>query len=164
MAKDNITDNEQSVPKDKEQEKTMSKQGKIFLLVGIILLQTIIAYLIVANYYAEIHKFVSSVTQDNGLYYSIENLIINPAESRGERYLLISITFEMDNSTALSQIENKNAQIVDRINTLLSQRTVSQVKSINDRIEIKKEIIMIINELLNQKAVRNLYFTKFVMQ
>ena len=164
MANNKKTENEQSESENKKPGKTMSKQGKIFLFVGIFLLQSLIAYLIVANYYAELYKFVNTITHQDGLYYSIENLIINPAESEGERYLLISITFEMNNSTALSQIERKKAQIVDRINTLLSQRTVSQVKSINDRIEIKKEIIMVINELLNQKAVRNLYFTKFVMQ
>lgn len=145
-------------------EKQGTNRGKIFLFIGIFLVQALIAYLIVANYYSSIYSLANSITQEKGLYYSIENLIINPAKSEGERYLIASLTIEIDGSKALAQIETQHAEVVDRINTLLSQRTVSQLNSINDRVEIKKEISMVLNELLNKKSVRNLYFTKFVMQ
>jgi len=164
MAENSEKVNKESGLEESEQVKKISGRGKIFLVTGMFLLQAVIAYLIVANYYSEVYKFINMITREDGLYYSIENLIINPADSRGERYLIASITIEMDNSQALTQIETQNAEVVDKINTLLSQRTVSQLNSISDRVEIKKEISMVINELLNQKSVRNLYFTKFVMQ
>jgi len=160
MEENNKTDKAANGTKEKQEK----KRGKIFLYVGIFLVQALIAYLIVANYYSNIYNLANSLTQEEGLYYSIENLIINPAKSEGERYLIASLTIEIDDSKALTQIETQHAEVVDRINTLLSQRTVSQLNSINDRNEIKKEISMVINELLNKKSVRNLYFTKFVMQ
>jgi len=173
MAKDNLTTDEEQ--KEELAEKTMDekagekkkfggKAGKIFLIVGILLLQGVGAYFIVSTYYPEMYGMMNSMNPEGGVYFSIENLIINPAKSEGERYLILSITAELTASGELNTLETRHAEVVDRVNTVLTQRTVSELNDINDRKEVKREIGIVINEVLNKKSVRNLFFTKFVLQ
>lgn len=148
-------------------EKPASKlggKGKIFLLAGIVLVQAAAAYTLVNAYYPEIKDFTTQFEATGGVYYKIENVIINPAQSNGERYLILSLTIELDNGGALGTLEAKNAELQDRINTTVSTYTAEELSSLNNRDTIKKDLGIVINKVIGKKAVRNLFFTKYVLQ
>jgi len=46
----------------------------------------------------------------------------------------------------------------------LSSRTVGQLTQVSDRQEIRRELSGVINSSIGVRSVRNLYFTKYVMQ
>ncbi len=161
----NIDQNESE--NDSNQEKGNSKAkriGKIFLILAIIAVQGIAAFAIINKNYSEIKETVDGFSQQGGVYYKMDNIIINPAHSNGERYLIISLAFEMNNSADVAQAEKMNVEIIDRINSHLIRKTAEELSSVESREELKKELQTEINEVLEKKAVRNLFITKYVIQ
>lgn len=141
-----------------------SRYGKIFLYAGIIFLQTLAAYGIYHFYYNDIETWIGSFESDERYFYAIEDVIINPAGSNGERYLILSVEFEVDSNGEINMLEQNNAQIVDSLNVILSTKTAEELISIESRIQIKQEIGMMVNKTLGKKVVRNLFITKYVLQ
>ncbi len=167
-----MSEQEDKAPEEEnEQEKNgetssgrFGKMGKIFLLAGIVLAQAAGAYAIINNYYPEVKDFTAQFESSGGVYFEFKNVIINPAESNGERYLILSLTVELNDGGALSTLDRKNAEVQDRINTALSKRTARELSSLDNRNPIKKELGIVINDVIGEKSVRNLFFTKYVLQ
>lgn len=159
---------EQITESTEESEKTSSpafgKLGKVFLIIGIVLVQAAGSYALVSGFYPEISKFTAGFESEGGVYYTIENIIINPAESNGERYLIMSITVELNGGGVLEVLNTKKAEVLDRINTVMSNYTAEQLGSLENRDSIKKQVGIVINDIVNKKSVRNLFFTKYVLQ
>lgn len=138
--------------------------GKIFLSLTAIGLQVFLSMYLMKSHYGSVDSFFASFASSETAYHEIENLIINPSESDGERYLLLSLALELSSSGDIMTIEKNSIKIRDQINTILSYRTVEQLNDLGSRDALKKEIGVMINETLDKKAVQNLFFTKYVMQ
>jgi len=147
-----------------ENGKKGSKTGKIFLFAGVICLQIVLSFFIIRNFYPSVHKTMSSLAESEPVYYQIEEIIINPANTDGARYLLLSIAMELENAGVSAELEKKRAIIIDDINTMLSQYTTDEFNNIEKREIIKKELAVMINQTLEKNSVQNLFFTKYVMQ
>lgn len=143
---------------------SMGKIGKIFLITGIVLVQIAAAYTLVNGFYPEISNFTAGFESSGGVYYEFDNIIINPANSNGERYLIMSITIELNDGSALGTLDARKAEVQDRINTVMSNHSASELNSLAKRDLIKKELGIVINEVIDKKSVRNLFFTKYVLQ
>ncbi len=141
-----------------------SKYGKIFLIAAILLAQAGAAYAVMNSYYENIYEWVDGLSTDGNIFHTYENIIINPAKSDGERYLIISLVVEVDSGGDAALLETRSAKIIDKVNLILTQRTPDELSAIEVREEIKQEIGIVINEVLNKNAVRNLFFTKYVLQ
>ena len=140
------------------------KIGKIFLLIGVIVAQGIAAYAIIKNNYPDIKETIDGLSQKGGVYYKVDNIIINPAHSDGERYLILSLAFEMNNSNDVATADKMSVEIIDRVNSHLIQKSAIELSSIEQREVIKEELKNEVNDLLEKKAVRNLFITKYVIQ
>lgn len=141
-----------------------SRYGKIFLIVIVLLAQAGGAYAIINSYYPEIYQWVDSLSTDGNIYHTYENIIVNPFQSDGERYLILSIAVEVNSGSDAAQLEKKRAKIIDKVNLILTKRTADELADLDVREDIKQEIGIMINEVLDKKAVRNLFFTKYVLQ
>lgn len=138
--------------------------GKIFLSLATIGAQIFLSLYLMNNYYSSIDGMMASFSASETAYHEIENLIINPSGSDGERYLLLSMALELNSSGDIMLIERDGIKIRDQINTILSYRTVEQLNDLGSRDALKREIGVAINLILDKKAVQNLFFTKYVMQ
>ncbi|MDZ7772888.1 MAG: flagellar basal body-associated FliL family protein [Balneolaceae bacterium] len=141
-----------------------SRYGKIFLMMAVLLGQAGGAYGIVNTYYEQIHTWISSMSSQGGVYKNFENIIINPAESAGESYLILTVAVELYSESQLAVVEKNSVKIVDKINRVLSQRSSSELANLDTREEIKRDLGLAINQTLEKKVVRNLFFTKYVLQ
>jgi flagellar basal body-associated protein FliL len=148
----------------KEKGKKGTGYGKIFLLVVVLLVQAAGAYAIVQKTYPDIYSYLNSFSTTGGYYFEMENLIINPKNSNGQRYLIVSLAFEFDKSSDVAKADRMKVEIVDRVNLLMIQKTTDELSSLEKRDVIKNELITAMNDLLGKKAVRNLFFTKYVIQ
>ena len=155
---ENTAENNEETHEEEQQE-----NGNFFIRHGK-LAQAGGAYLIINTYYDDIDNWMESMSEDQSYYHTYEEIIINPAESNGERYLLLSVTVEVDKEEFVSQLEKNNAQIIDKMNIILAERTAEELTKFEIREKIKQEIGVMINKTVNQKAVRNLFFTKYVLQ
>jgi len=168
MAEEQLKNTEEFEPEnDSNQQEGKSKIkriGKIFLILAIIAVQGIAAFAIINKNYSDIKKTVDGFSQQGGVYYKLDNIIINPAHSNGERYLILSLAFEMNNSTDVANAEKMNVEIIDRINSHLIRKTSEELSSVEKRDILKSELQKEINDVLEKKAVRNLFITKYVIQ
>lgn len=137
--------------------------GKIFLLLLILSGQTYLAYVIVDKYYPVIYAKIHLDPPPEMGVYEMEQLVVNPANTNGRRYLLVEISLEMV-AEDIPKMETINPKIKQDMIETLSSRTVSQLTTSQERERLRKELSEIINSSLGSSSVHNLYFTKYVLQ
>ena len=139
--------------------------GNIFLIVALLIGEAVGAYLIIDNYYPEIYDWVYGHPPDYGGYYDITDIVVNPNNSEGLRFLVISLSLELRSPNDVALVQRNEVLIMDAIITMLSRRTVEELSSVESRGELKDEIGTKINtEILGKSSVREVLFTKYVMQ
>ncbi len=106
----------------------------------------------------------NDVPVDFGSFYEVENIIINPAQSQGGRYLMINVGFESDKEVVLTELENKEVVIRDRVIKMLGEFTVPELSDIDRRSFLKDTLLSSVNAVLKDGEVRRLYFTQYVLQ
>jgi len=141
-----------------------SSAGNIFLIIAILIAEAIAAYTVVALYYPELYEWANGAPPGYGAIYEIQDMVINPNETEGMRYLVVSMGVQLNNQGSLEDVQRNEVIIKDAVNTLLSQKTVQQLQDVESRMTLKQEVGVVINSILDDNAVRNVFFTKYVMQ
>lgn len=137
--------------------------GKIFLLVLILAGQGYLAYVIVDKYYPSIYAKMNEEDPPVIGPYIMEQLVVNPANTNGRRYLMVEISLEM-NVEHIPLMETSNPKVKQELIETFSSRTVSQLTTPQERDIIRQEVTDIINSSIGETSVQNLYFTKYVLQ
>lgn len=138
--------------------------GNIFLLAAILIAEAVGAYTVVALYYPDIYEYVNGVPPGYGAIYEMNDIVVNPTTSEGLRYLVVSVGIQLNKQSAIEDLNRNNVIIKDAINTLLSKKDVQELQQVEGRMELKQEIGLVINNILDQNVVQNVFFTKYVMQ
>jgi flagellar protein FliL len=99
-----------------------------------------------------------------GEFAQIEGMIINPADSGGKRYLLISVGLESHSPAALEELGAKEVVVRDTILKVLGVRTVNELADVALRNQIKDEIRHAVNDVLGEGKIDRMYFTQYVLQ
>ncbi|WP_263785543.1 flagellar basal body-associated FliL family protein [Salinibacter grassmerensis] len=94
----------------------------------------------------------------------MEGLVVNPAGSRGNRYLAVSVAFEMGAPTVKKEMKKKKVIVKDAVLRLLSEQTVEELSNPNRRDSLKASLRNEANGILSKGEVDRLYFTEFVLQ
>jgi len=106
----------------------------------------------------------AAAPMEYGSFYEVENMIVNPAESQGSRYLMVNVGFESDADEVLTELEDKEVVVRDRVIKLLGEFTVPQLSDIDRRTFLKDTLRTSVNQVLQKGAVQRLYFTQYVLQ
>lgn len=138
--------------------------GKYFLLLLILFGQGVLAYALVDKYYPTVYEKMHEKNPDDFGTYQMEELVINPANTNGKRYLLVEISLELKDKEHILQFEKNQMKLKQEIIESLSTRTIRELTQVEGREEIREDLIEIINSTIDIPTVRNLYFTKYVMQ
>ncbi len=112
----------------------------------------------------ESEEVESSPAELNENIYMLNDLVINPAASNGSRYVAMSIGLGVTEEKALSELQNREIQVRDAVNMLLSQKTLSKFIDIKERGTLKDEILETINNKMVDHRVESIYFTEYVIQ
>jgi len=99
-----------------------------------------------------------------GDIYEMETFIVNLSGDSGNHYLKVKISLELNNKNVSLEIDKRLAQFRDSILTLLSSKTMQDVKSLEGKAQIRAEIITILNQYLKAGKVINVYFGDFIVQ
>lgn len=94
---------------------------------------------------------------------AIENLILNPAESGGSRFLIATLVLDTDDETR-AQLEARDAEARDLLQTVLAIRTVAELSDISLRDEIRDDLRIALNTMLGYEGVRRIFLPQFVIQ
>ena len=138
--------------------------GKYFLIVLILVVQVLVAYTIVDKNYEKIYQIVQSRNEPVPVTYPLSELIVNPAGSQGKRYLVVEISLELASEESIPLVEMHLQKLKHNVNESLAARSVEQLVQYREREVLRLEIRNVINQSIGENSVRNLYFTKYVMQ
>src|SRR6056297_344891 len=82
------------------------KYGKYFLFVVLFSMQALLAYAIVDRNYTVIYNLLNSPENDDFVVYKMDELIVNPAGSQGQRFLVVEISIELRNAEQIELIDH----------------------------------------------------------
>jgi flagellar FliL protein len=98
-----------------------------------------------------------------GLTYPLETFVLNLADKK-QRFIRISMSLEYDSKEKLEEIENRMPQIKDAILMLIPSKTSEELKMIDGKITLRKNLMEKLNSIFKDKIITNIYFTEFVIQ
>lgn len=112
---------------------------------------------------------VKTSSVQTGPIETIEDMIVNPAGTNGQKLLLTTVGFglaaeEKEAEEAKKKFEEKKIIIQDVVNTTLAGKTVSELSSITYRDTVKTEIIKTLKERVPDVRINNIFFSKFIIQ
>lgn len=160
------TDKTASEKNQESQPKALKFQraGKYFLFALLLAVQALIAYTIVEKNYVSVYAYANSFyPQETGIY-NLEQIIINPANTNGHRYLLVELSLELADREDEKLIETRKSKIRNDLIEYLSSLNVHELQGTDTKENLRFELIGIINNAIERRSVCNLYYSKYVMQ
>ncbi|TVQ12148.1 MAG: hypothetical protein EA364_09180 [Balneolaceae bacterium] len=151
-------------PAEKTDSTGLSKMVYLPLLIILFAGQAYGSYLLVSQHYTSMAQFVYGSPENQKGYFELKNIVINPANSGGERYVVMSIGVEISEPSLVNELEKKGFMVKDRVIQILSSKTMEFFQSMEGKNQLKKELAIMFNDVLGRPVVRDLYFTQYVMQ
>lgn len=99
-----------------------------------------------------------------GPIFNVEDIIVNPAESEGERYVVLNMGLELTNEDAQSEVEKRVPLIRDVAIQILSSVPVDSLDGAENKLKLKKRFTQEIKKVLPPNTLRRIYFTSFIIQ
>lgn len=100
----------------------------------------------------------------SGLIFSVDDMIVNPAQTNGKMLLLASLGLSVESEESKKSLEEKQVIVKDVIISVLSSKTVTQLGSGTYRDTLKTEILKNLAVQMPGSNVNNIYFSKFIIQ
>ncbi len=94
----------------------------------------------------------------------VKDLIVNPAGTNGTRFLLTTVGFEVSGPEAHKELEAREVQVRDVLNTVLTSKGLDELVDVQQREALRTEIAEKINALLKHGSLSSVYFSKFIIQ
>jgi len=153
-----------SKPGKKKGGSKVLSYGKYFLILLVLAAQVILAYQIVDSNYGKVFQLIDNIVAPEEGSIKLEELIVNPAGSNGQRFLVVEISLVLSDKNHIELVERNQQKIRHNMIEVLSSRTVNQLTMYEEREILRKELAQITNEAIGVRSVRNLYYTRYVMQ
>ncbi len=94
----------------------------------------------------------------------LENLVVNPAESEGMRYLLISVAIEPQDPDLVEDIAAQDVAIRHVLLTFLGSKTVPELADIGERDALVEEMETLLAHELGEEMIHRIYLPQYVIQ
>ncbi len=98
--------------------------------------------------------------------HTIDNLVLNPAQSGGQRFLLLTIAFELKDAATLDAMKARDAELRDAVLQSVGAKSVEFLADMAQRDSLKSELKTVAGKLFPEKkgVIRRIYFPQFVIQ
>lgn len=105
-----------------------------------------------------------AIEADIGKYvYSIEDIIVNPTGTNGQRLLLISLGFDLRSEENLKVLEEKQFIVKDIVISTLSAKSLGELSAIGQKDSLKVELSSNLMTKLPSVKINSVYFSKYVI-
>jgi flagellar FliL protein len=94
----------------------------------------------------------------------MDPFIANLSDEDGRRYVKATIQLEFYDSIVPPEFHRRLPQTRDMLLTLLSSKTFADVRTPQGKAVLREEIVNRVNTVLNEDAVKAVYFTEFIVQ
>lgn len=96
--------------------------------------------------------------------FPLESFIVNLADPGGKRYLSTRIVLEFSDKEWIASLEKKVPEIRDRILMILPTKTYKDIQSVEGKNALRASLIAVLNDILQQGKITNIFFQEFVVQ
>lgn len=94
----------------------------------------------------------------------LDDFVVNLLDDQETRYLKVSISLEMENPEAVTEIQERLPQVRDAILLMMGSKTFMELRDVQGKLQLRAELITKINQFLKAGKVNQVYFTDFVIQ
>jgi flagellar basal body-associated protein FliL len=94
----------------------------------------------------------------------LDNIVMNPSGSGGQRFLLLSVAYELADAAAVEKIKQRDAEVRDLVQRVVGMRTIEQLGDLPQRDVLKAEVAKATESVIGAKAVKKVFFPQFVIQ
>ncbi len=94
---------------------------------------------------------------------ALDPFVVNLSGRSVNRYLKLTINLEVDSALA-EEVKAQNARLRDSIIILLSSKSYADIGTAQGKYQLRDEIALRVNHILNGGKVKGIYFTEFVVQ
>ena len=95
--------------------------------------------------------------------FTINDIIINPAGTKGQRLLLVSIAFDLSREEYVQRLRDKEVIVKDMIINILSSKTLSDLSDVENKNTVKEELSKNIIKIIPNVQINSIYFSKYVI-
>ncbi len=96
--------------------------------------------------------------------HDVENLVINPANTNGARFLLITTSIVVKDAVALEEVAARDAEVRDRIVDFLGSKSVEELGDPTRREALRTDLAAAIGGLFQEGVVKRVLLPQFVIQ
>lgn len=105
------------------------------------------------------------VKENFGKYiYSLDDVIVNPAGTTGQRLILASVNIDVAQEEQLKFLKEREPIIKDLIISTMSSKTLSQLGQVGFKDSLKVELTKNLSTKFNNIMFNDIYFSKYIMQ
>lgn len=103
-------------------------------------------------------------SQNANFIYSIEDIVVNPAETDGKRLLLLSLGITVKSEEDKTEMKTKEILVKDAIISAISSKNLYQLNSSGYKDTLKIELTQRIKQIFPKVHLYQVYFSKFILQ
>lgn len=94
----------------------------------------------------------------------METFIVNLADPSGRRYLKVKMDLELNHEKLTTEVDKRLPQLRDAILTTLCSKTFEDIAGQEGKMQLRAEMMAMINQYLTTGKITNIYFTEFIVQ
>jgi len=102
--------------------------------------------------------------QSANFIYSIEDIVVNPADTDGKRLLLLSLGITVKSEEDRVEMQTKEVLVKDAIISTISSKNLVQLNSTGFKDSLKIELTNRIRNIFPKVHLHQVYFSKFILQ
>ena len=99
-----------------------------------------------------------------GPKYPLETLIANLSDPGGNRYLRVTMEFELSTPGLEEELKLRNSQIKDSLLMTISTMGLREINTVEGKNGLRTRIMERLNGFLKGGAITSVFFTEFVIQ
>ena len=104
------------------------------------------------------------VVETMGPTKKLETFIVNLGDKGGKRYLRVSMDLELENEESAKVVDKWLPKLRDAVLMILPTKKYEDIGTVQGKSALRNEILTKLNELMEPEAIKNIYFTEFVVQ
>lgn len=98
------------------------------------------------------------------IVYSLDPFTVNLADVDDSRIVQVKVTLEMIDENGFEEVVSMGAHARDTIVTILNGKQFLELQSIQGKLFLKDEITVALNKQLKKSFIKDVYFSRFVLQ
>ena len=175
----------EELEKQEEIKEKTKLNPKIFIIgIPLFIIQLVVVYIISANLvmskmnsaddyeqtsenYGEMSEDSTANLNSNTIgqfIYAIEDIIINPAHTNGQRLMMLSVGFDVKTEKCRTELESKEILLKDIIITTVSKKSIRQLSAVGYKDSLRAELAENVSDLFPKVKINRVYFSKYILQ